>query len=138
VFIVQCGNVCNISAGKIKMVTVEELKKWLNISTDEDDLKLSELTAAAVGYIGNYCNRLFFETVDDFENAANFLSDNEEENAVVIELLPHFQQMNIKNAIIKLVCDWYEYRGNITEYGTNEVNDGIKRILQPFWIYRIK
>mgnify|MGYP003571372406 CR=1 FL=1 len=120
------------------MVTVEELKKWLNISTDEDDLKLSELTAAAVGYIGNYCNRLFFETVDDFENAANFLSDNEEENAVVIELLPHFQQMNIKNAIIKLVCDWYEYRGNITEYGTNEVNDGIKRILQPFWIYRIK
>ena len=119
------------------MITVEELKEWINISTDEDDNKLEELVNASLGFICNYCNRLFFETTADFENVRDTLSEREIENSVILSDLPHFQQANIKNARIKLICDWYEYRGDTVEYQANKVPNGIKAILQPFWIYKI-
>lgn len=119
------------------MITVEELKEWINISSDEDDQKLSELIAGSLGYISNYCNRLFFENTADFEEVKDSLSEKEIANSVILSELPYFQQMNIQNARIKLITDWYEYRGNIVEYAVNEVADGIRRILQPFWIYKI-
>jgi hypothetical protein len=47
------------------------------------------------------------------------------------------QQANIKNARIKLICDWYEYRGDTVEYTANRVPNGVRDILKPFWIYKI-
>ena len=119
------------------MIELAELKEWLRVSSIDDDNKLNDLISASLGFISNYCNRLFFETVLDFENIRDTLSEREIENSVILDELPHFQQANIKNARIKLICDWYEYRGDTVEYTANKVPNGIKAILQPFWIYKI-
>lgn len=119
------------------MITVKELKEWLNISTDDDDQKLNKLILASLGFISDYCNRLFFETQNEFDNIQNSLSEREKNNCIILENLTQWQQMNIENARIKLICDWYEYRGNGAEYSINDAPNGIKRILQPFWIYNL-
>lgn len=119
------------------MITVPELKEWLNISTNDDDEKLSKLILASLGFISDYCNRLFFETQSEFDNIQNSLSEREKNNCIILENLTQWQQMNIENARIKLICDWYEYRGNGAEYSINDAPNGIKRILQPFWIYNL-
>lgn len=66
------------------MITVKELKEWINISTDDDDNKLAELIATSLGFICNYCNRLFFETTADFENVRDTLSEREIDNCVIL------------------------------------------------------
>ena len=119
------------------MITVKELKEWINISTDDDDQKLSKLILASLGFISDYCNRLFFETQNEFDNIQNSLSEREKNNCIILENLTQWQQMNIENARIKLICDWYEYRVNGAEYSINDAPNGIKRILQPFWIYNL-
>lgn len=117
-----------------KMINVDEVKQWVRISSDDDAL-LQMLIKASLAYISNYCNRLFFETEQSFQ-AAN-LTGRDAENAVIIEKLGDVQRENIKNARLKLIADWYEYRTDITEYNTNSVPDGIRAILQPFWIYKL-
>ena len=117
------------------MINVDEVKKWVRISSDDDDALLQTLIDASLAYIGNYCNRLFSETEQAFQ-AAN-LTGRDAQNAVVIEKLSDWQRENIKNARLKLIADWYEYRTDITEYSTNSVPDGIRAILQPFWIYKL-
>ena len=56
------------------MIDLAELKEWLRVSSIDDDNKLNELIIARLGFISNYCNRLFFETVSDFENSRDTLS----------------------------------------------------------------
>lgn len=117
------------------MINVDEVKKWVRISSDDDDALLQMLIDASLAYISNYCNRLFFETEQGFQ-AAN-LTGRDAINAVIIEKLNGFQAANLKNARLKLIADWYEYRTDITEYNTDSVPDGIRAILQPFWIYKL-
>ena len=117
------------------MIDINEVKQWVRISSDDDDALLQMLINASIAYIGSYCNRLFFETEQAFQ-AAN-LTVRDAQNAVIIEKLSDFQRENIKNARLKLITDWYEYRTDITEYSTNSVPDGIRAILQPFWIYKL-
>lgn len=117
------------------MINVDEVKKWVRISSDDDDALLQMLIDASLAYISNHCNRLFFETEQAFQ-AAN-LTGRDAINAVIIEKLNGFQTANIKNARLKLIADWYEYRTDITEYNTDSVPDGIRAILQPFWIYKL-
>ena len=117
------------------MIDINEVKTWLRISSDDDDALLQILINASLAYIGNYCNRLFFETEQAFQAAT--MTGREAQNAVIIEKLDTCQQENLKNARLKLISDWYEYRTDITEYGTNSVPDGIRAILQPFFIYKL-
>ena len=117
------------------MINVDEVKKWVRISSDDDDALLQMLIDASLAYIGNYCNRLFFETEQAFQAAS--LTGRDAINAVIIEKLNGFQTANLKNARLKLIADWYEYRTDITEYNTDSVPDGIRAILQPFWIYKL-
>ena len=42
------------------MINVDEVKKWVRISSDDDDALLQMLIDASLAYISNYCNRLFF------------------------------------------------------------------------------
>lgn len=114
------------------MITIEKVKKWVRISHDDDDDILSDLIIASLKQCEKYCNRRIFESGDELENAAlnNSLTETELNNAIV-------QTPQIEIARLKLITDWYEYRGQVVEYALNELPTGIHSLLQPYFIYKL-
>ena len=119
------------------MLTIEKVKLYCKIDSNVENTLLQDFIAASLSHIGLYCNRLFFETVQDFQAAENDLSEREKEKAIIIESLNFKQQENIELARLKLIVDWYEYRGNVTEYSIEELPHGLKALLQPYFVYNL-
>lgn len=89
-------------------LTIEELKKHLNIDHNEDDEYIEELIAVAEDAVATYLNR----PLVDYTNNG--------------ELKP-----SIRHACRLLVGTWYANRESVVYSEPNELPDGVMALLLP-------
>ena len=91
------------------MITVDDLKKHLNIDHDEDDAYIEELIAVAEDAVQTYLNRSLAECVDGEG-----------------KLKPA-----IRHACRLLVGTWYANRESVVFSTPSELPDGVVALLLP-------
>lgn len=91
------------------ILTVEDLKKHLNIDHDEDDAYIEELIAVAEDAVETYLNRPIIEFVDDRG-----------------QLKPA-----IRHASRLLIGTWYANRESVVYATPSELPDGVVALLLP-------
>lgn len=113
------------------MLTLPLVKEYCAIS-DESNLNADEYLQLMIDASLLLCEKLTKRRI--FENQSDMLSadltDEQRKIAIVAD-------SDIDLARLKMICDWYEHRGGIVEYGVNEVPNGIWAILQKYHIYDI-
>ena len=91
------------------ILTVEDLKKHLNIDHDEDDAYIEELIAVAEDAVENYLNRPISECID-----------------AKGQLRP-----SIRHASRLLIGSWYANRESVVFSTPSELPDGVVALLLP-------
>jgi uncharacterized phage protein (predicted DNA packaging) len=91
------------------MLTVDDLKKHLNIDHDEDDAYIEELIAVAEDAVATYINRPLCEMIDS--------------QGVV--------KPAIRHACRLLICTWYANRESVVFASPSELPDGVVALLLP-------
>lgn len=91
------------------MLTLEDLKKHLNIDHDEDDAYIEELISVAEDAVSTYVNRPLAELVDDKG-----------------KLKPA-----VRHACRLLVGTWYANRESVVFSAPSELPDGVVALLLP-------
>ena len=119
------------------MISLELAKKYCRIDGNSDDEILTVFIISSLSEISRFCNRLFFQFQSDFDEVENNLSDIEKQNALIIENLSDNEKEKINLARLKLICDWYEYRGNVVELSLDTAPYGVRDLLQPYFIYNL-
>lgn len=92
------------------MLTVEDLKKHLNIDHDEDDAYIQELISVAEDAVETYINRPIADYVDD-------------EGKIT--------KPAIRHACRLLVGTWYANRESVVFSAPSELPDGVVALLLP-------
>lgn len=91
------------------MLTLEDLKKHLNIDHDEDDAYIEELISVAEDAVETYVNRPLAELVDEKG-----------------KLKPA-----VRHACRLLVGTWYANRESVVYSAPSELPDGVVALLLP-------
>jgi uncharacterized phage protein (predicted DNA packaging) len=91
------------------ILTVEDLKKHLNIDHDEDDAYIEDLISVALDAVETYLNR----PIDDFVDA-----DGKVKPAV-------------RHSCRLLVGTWYANRESVVFSAPSELPDGVIALLMP-------
>lgn len=91
------------------MLTLEDLKKHLNIDHDEDDAYIEELISVAEDAVSTYVNRPLAELVDEKG-----------------KLKPA-----VRHACRLLVGTWYANRESVVFSAPSELPDGVVALLLP-------
>lgn len=91
------------------MLTIDDLKKHLNIDHDEDDAYIQELISVAEDVVETYINRPIAEMVDGQG-----------------KLKPA-----IRHAVRLLVGSWYANRESVVFSTPSELPDGVMALLLP-------